>query len=141
MPANTTPIFVIRGATSSTVRINASNTASDGSGTLYTLITAGTDGTRVDSVRFRNASTGVTASSNMLHRIFLTDNAGTNPRLIGEVATATATRNNTTVVGATSIFTFDQPLIMTTGQLLRVAQSAYAGIQDQVDAFAYAGDF
>jgi hypothetical protein len=141
MAANTTPIFVLKGITASTVRINVSNTSSDGSGTLYTLVTAGTDGTRVDSVRFRNASTGVTASSNMLHRIFLTDNTGINPRLVGEVATAAATRNNTTVVGSTSIFTFDQPLIMVSGQLLRVAQSAYAGIQDQVDAFAYAGDY
>ena len=141
MPANTTPIFIIKGNTSSTARISAANTASDGSGTLVTLITSGADGTRVDSIRFRNAATGVTASSAMLHRIFLTDVNGANPRLIGEVATAAATRNNTTTVGATSIFTFDQPLIMSSGQLLRVIQSQYAGGQDIFDAFAYAGDY
>jgi hypothetical protein len=141
MAANTTPIFIIRGTTASTARINAANTASDGSGTLVTLVTSGVDGTRIDSVRFRNASTGTTASSAMLHRIFLTDTSGANPRLIGEVATAAATRNNTSVVGATSIFTFDQPVLMSSGQLLRVVQSVYAGIQDQTDAFAYAGDY
>ena len=140
MPANTSPIFVISGVTSSTARLSAANTASDGSGTLVTLFTANTNGTRVDSVRFRNSQVGATASSNMVHKIFLTDNAGNNPRIVGEVATSAATRS-TTAVGATSIFTFDQPLIMTSGQLLRVIQTVYAGAQDQFDVFVYAGDY
>jgi hypothetical protein len=76
----------------------------------------------------------------MVHRIFLTDASGTTPTLVGEVATATATRS-VSAVGATSIFTFDQPLIMKSGQLLRVIQSVYAGAQDRFDAFAYAGDY
>jgi hypothetical protein len=140
MAANTTPIFIISGVTSSTARISAANTASDGSGTLITLVTSGPDGTRVDSVRFRNAQVGGTASSNMVHKIFLTDNTGSNARLIGEVATSTATRSNT-AIGSTSIFTFDQPVIMTSGQLIRVVQTVYAGAQDVFDAFAYAGNY
>jgi hypothetical protein len=139
MPANTAPIFIIAGNVA-TATIAAANTASDGSGTLVTLCTAGSNGTRVDSVRFRNSQATAAASSAMVHRIFLTDAAGANPRLIGEVATSAATRS-VSAVGATSIFTFDQPVIMVSGQLLRVVQSVYAGVQDRFDAFAYAGDY
>ena len=139
MAANSTPIFTIRG-NFTPARIAAANTASDGSGTLVTLVTAGVDGTRVDGVRFRNAQVTLAASSNMVHRIFLTNTSGTNPRLIGEVATAAATRS-ASAIGATSIFTFDQPIIMRSGQIMSVCQSVYAGAQDQVDATAYAGDY
>lgn len=139
MPANTTPIFIKQG-NFTPARIAASNTASDGSGTLVTLVTAATDGTRVEGVRFRNAQVTAAASTAMMHRIFLSDTAGTNFRLIGEVAVAAATRSNT-VAGATSIFVFDYPIIMLSGQIMSVCQSAYAGAQDQFDACAFAGDF
>lgn len=139
MAANTNPIFTKQG-NFTPARIAAANTAADGSGTLVTLVTAATDGTRVDGVRFRNSQASAAASTAMVHRIFLTDTGGANPRLVGEVLTAAATRSNT-VIGATSIFTFDQPVIMKSGQIMSVCQSAYAGVQDQFDAIAYAGDF
>ncbi len=139
MPANTTPIFIKQG-NFTPARIAAANTASDGSGTLVTLVTAATDGTRVEGVRFRNAQVTPAASTAMMHRIFLSNTSGTNFRLIGEVAVAAATRSNT-VAGATSIFVFDYPIIMLSGQIISVCQSAYAGAQDQFDACAFAGDF
>lgn len=139
MAANTTPIFTLKG-NFTIARIAAANTASDGSGSLVTLVTSGVDGTRVDGIRFRNAQVTAAASSAMVHRIFLTDTNGANPRLIGEVATATATRS-TSAVGATSIFTFDQPVIMKSGQIMSVCQSVYASAADQFDAIAYAGDY
>jgi hypothetical protein len=139
MAANTTPIFILS-ANIAIATIAAANTASDGSGTLITLVTAGADGTRVDSVRFRNSQLALAASSNMVHRIFLTNDSGGSPTLIGEVATAAATRS-ASAVGASSIFTFDQPIIMKSGQLLKVIQSVYAGVQDRFDAYAYAGNF
>ena len=141
MAANTTPIFIKQG--NFTIgRIAALNVASDGSGTLVPIVTAATDGTRVDGVRFRNSSATATTSSAMQHRIFLSDTAGANFRLIGEVATpAGATRATQTNIGATSIYTFDQPIIMETGQIMAVCQSAYAGAQDQFDACAFAGDY
>lgn len=139
MPANTTPIFITQG--NFTIgRIAAANTGSDGSGTLVTIVTAGTNGTRVDGVRFRNAQATAAASSAMVHRIFLTDTAGANPRLIGEVATATATRS-TTAIGAASIYTFDQPIIMKSGQIMSVCQSVYGSAADQFDACGFAGDY
>ncbi len=149
--ANTSPIFTnkgnflpvrITGATAS------ANTASDGSGVigtnLFLLVVAATDGTRVDGVRFRNSASGTTASSNTLHRVFLSDTTAggaSNLRIIGEVATATATRNNTTAVGASGIIVFDQPIIMQSPQRMYVAQSVVAGAQDQFDAVAFASDY
>lgn len=139
MAANINPIFILT-ANSLPGRIAAANTASDGSGSLVTVVTAGANGTRVDGIRFRNSQVTAAASSAMVHKIFLSDASGANYKLIGEVATATATRS-TTAIGATSIYTFDAPLIMKSGQILSVCQSVYAGVQDQFDAFAFAGDF
>lgn len=139
MPANTSPIFTVSG-NFTPARIAAANTASDGSGTLVTLVTAGANGSRVDGVRFRNAQLTNAASSNMVHRIFITNTLGANPRLIAEIATPAATRS-ATAIGATSIYTFDQPIIMQSGQLMSVCQSVYASAADQVDACAFAGNY
>jgi hypothetical protein len=139
MPANTSPIFIRQG-NFTPARIILANTASDGSGTIYTIVTAQTDGTRVDGVRFRNSQVTAAASSAMVHRIYLSNTSGSNYRLIGEVATATATRSNT-AVGATSVFTFDQPIIMQSGQIMAVSQSVYVDARDQFDAVAFAGDY
>jgi hypothetical protein len=139
MAANTTPIFILNGNILPG-RIAAANTASDGSGALVTIVTAGTNGSRVDGVRFRNSQATAAASSNMVHRIFLSDAAGANFKLIGEVATAAATRS-TTAIGSTSIYSFDQPIIMKSGQVMSVCQSVYASAADQFDAQAFAGDY
>lgn len=143
MPANTSPIFILT-PNVGTARLNAANTGSDGSGTMYSLLIAGQNGTRVDAVRFRNAASQTgSASTAMVHRIFYspTNQSGSaTSKLVGEVATATATRNISTI-GATSIYTFDQPLIMASGSGLFVAQSAYVGDRDQFDAQAFAGDY
>jgi len=139
MAANTSPIFLLTG-NFTPARIAAANTASDGSGALVTLVTAGTDGSRVDGVRFRNSQATAALSSAMVFRIFLSDTGGANYRLVGEVAVTAATRS-TTAVGATAIFTFDQPIIMQSGQIMAVCQSVYAGVQDQNDAVAYAGNY
>ena len=139
MPPNTQPLFTLT-PNSIGVHIAASNTASDGSGSLVTLVTAGSNGTRVDSVTFRNAQTTAAASTAMVGRVFLSDASGANFRIVGEVAIAAATRS-TTVVGATSTITFAPSLFMKSGQLLSVAQSVYAGAQDQNSVIAISGDY
>ena len=139
---NTTPIF-IGSANLGIARITASSSFADGSGVLFTLLTASTDGTRVDAVRFRNSQTTAAISSNMVHRIFyspINSSGSANCRLVGELATATATRS-ATAIGATSIYTFDQPLIMPSGSALFVGQSVYASAADQFDAQAFAGNY
>ena len=138
--ANTNPIFVNQG-NFTPARIAAANNASDGSGTLETVVTASTDGTRVDGIRFINSQATAAAAGAKQYRIFLSDTLGANPRLIGEVAAAAATRNNTTVIGQTAIYTFDQPIIMQSGQIMSVIQSIFLGGQDQTDACAFANNF
>ena len=139
MAANTNPIFLKQG--NFTVgRIAAANTASDGSGALVTIVTSAVDGTRVDGVRFINSQATAAASGAKVLRIFLSDTGGSNYRLIGEVAMAAATRS-TTVIGATAIYSFDQPIVMKSGQIMAVCMSVYVGVQDQTDACAFAGDY
>jgi hypothetical protein len=139
MAANTSPIFVLSG-NFTPARLTGSVTASNGSGGLVNIVLSGPSGSRVDGVRFRNSQVTLAASSAMVHRIFLTDVTGSNPRLIGEVATATATRS-ATAIGATSIYTFDQPITMAAGQSMSVCQSVYASAADQFDACAFAGSY
>lgn len=142
MPANTSPIFTLT-PNMGIARIATASAASDGSGGQVPLVYGGVNGTRVDAVRFRNSQLAVSASTAMVHRIFYSPSSVTGSstsRLVGEVATATATRT-AAIVGATSIYVFDQPLIMASGSTLHVCQSVYAGIQDQFDAMAFAGDY
>jgi hypothetical protein len=139
MAANLKPIFIKQG-NFTPARIAAANTAADGSGALVTTVTATTDGTRVDGIRFINSQATAAASGAKVLRAFLSDNAGANFRIIGEVAMAAATRS-TTVVGATAIITFDQPIIMKSGQIISTNMSVYAGAQDQTDACGFAGDY
>ena len=139
---NTNPIF-IGSPNMGIARITAAVTSSDGSGTLFTLLTASVDGTRVDAVRFRSSQTSSVVTSAMVHRVYYsptTTSGSATCRLVGEVATASATRS-ATAVGATSIITFDQPLILPSGSALFVGQSVYAGIVDQFDAQAFAGNY
>lgn len=149
MAANTTPIFTLKG-NFTPVRINATNTASDGSGTIgttiFSIVTAGVDGTRVDGIRFTNSGSATTGTPNTkVMRIFLSDTTGalaTN-RLIGEVSGLTTAKSNTTPT-ATNIYTFDQPIIMKSGQVMYVTMSqsaVYSATLDQTDAIAYAGDY
>lgn len=139
MAASIQPIFTILG-NMIPVSIAVANTASDGSGTLVTLITAGINGTRVDGVTFRNGQTIALASSAMVCRVFLSDALGVNFKIVGEVALAAATRS-ASVVGATSTITFTNPIIMKSGQIMSVAQSVYAGAQDLNSAIGYGGDY
>ena len=142
MPANTSPIFTLT-PNVGTARIATATTASDGSGAQQPLVLGGVNGTRVDAVRFRNSQIAASGSTSMVHRIFYAPTVATGSatsRLVGEVATGNATRTPA-AIGATSIYVFDQPLIMASGSILHVCQSAYGGVQDQFDAQAFAGDY
>lgn len=154
MAANTTPIFVLTPNTAQS-RISAANTARDGSGSLVTAFTAGSNGSRVESITFTSAQVIAAASSSMVVRVFVTDNAGANPRLLCEGALTGVTASNT-AIGATITFDFNTgtvlpantlligirtPIILVSGQLIKVCQSVYAGAQDQNDVIIRGGDF
>jgi hypothetical protein len=137
MAANNKPIFIKEG-NYTPGRIAAANTASDGSGALVTVVTATTDGTRVDGIRFINSQATAAASGAKVCRAFVSDTSGANYRLVGEVAMAAATRS-TTAIGATAIITFDAPIVLKSGQILAVCMSVYAGVADQTDAIPVSG--
>lgn len=140
MPPNKEPVCALTpNCFTASLGVTA-NTASDGSGTLVTVFTAGLQGSRLDEIRFYNGQTAAAASSGMVLRTFVTDNAGANPRLIDEVALATATRS-TTAIGATVTRAFPGGLHLATGQLIKVCQSVYAGVQDAMVAATRGGDF
>jgi len=122
------------------IHVAVANTASDGSGTLNTLVTATTDGTRIDGIQVRNGQTTNGVSSAMVIRVFLTNASGANPRLINEFTLAAATRT-ATAIGANTVATFSPALVLASGQILSVVQSVYAGVQDQNSYLAYAGNF
>jgi len=137
--SNSIPIFTNRGQFFP-ARILSANTASDGSGIIFPVVTGSTDGTRVDGVRFINSQVTAGAAVLKVFRIFLSDTAGANYRIIGEVSAALTTRSNT-AIGQTAIYTFDQPIILRSGQIMAVAQSLFATIAEQTDAIAFAGDY
>ena len=94
MPANTTPIFPLTPIVSVGSTVSAANTALDGTGTVVTLFTAGTNGSRVDYVRVKNTGTAVAT----VFRLFV-NNGG---------ATTTATNNSLTADQTITAYTLSQ---------------------------------
>lgn len=139
MPANTIPIFILTPETTSAT-ISAANTARDGSGTLVPVFTGGTFGSRVDFITFFNAQTTATTSSAMVARVFVTDTAGLNPRLLNEVTLASVAASNT-VVGANNTIFYSNGLLLSSGQQIQVSKSVHAGQQDTVQVIVRGGDY
>lgn len=139
MTANTSPIFGLT-PNNGQARLAAANTASDGSGTLATLFTAGANGSIVTRIRYANSQATAAASSAMVVRIFETDTSGANPRLMTEFPLPTATRS-TTVKGVGDYIDIPGGKTLKTGQLLKIIQSVYAGAQDQMDYTAEGMDY
>lgn len=139
MPANTSQIYVFPSIGSA--RVTSANTASDGSGVLFNIYTAGVNGGRVDKVSVENSQVTPAASSAMMLRLFLSDNTGANFKLVSETPLSGATRSNT-VMGAATSFNFSGGLEMVAGQILACAQSVYASAADQTDWVAQqVGDY
>jgi len=107
MAVNTAPIFSIAGRTDSVASNNAglvvgptANTALDGSGTLYKLFTAGTNGSYVQKIRFRP----VGSPAATVCRIFISSSGTTSATatwLYDEITLPAITLSQT---AATSIF-------------------------------------
>jgi hypothetical protein len=120
--------------------VAAANTARDGSGVLVDLFTAGADGARISRVEWVSAQAAVAANSAMVGRVFITDTAGLNPKLKSEVAITAVTASNI-AIGAAFTIKFDEPMPLRAGQKIQVAQSIYAGVQDQMHVNAFVGNF
>lgn len=139
MAANISPIFVLTPKLN-TATVAAANTARDGSGSLVTLFSAGSNGSRLDFVTFNSAQATAAASSAMVGRVFVTDTAGANPRLLAEVALPTITASNT-AIGQTQTIAFNNGLILASGQIVSCTISVFAGVQDQYQVIARGGDY
>ena len=95
----------------SAVVITSANTARDGSGTISTAATIGSDGGYVKRITFiqSNASAGAGAAKVAL--LFYSTDGGTTWRFLKELAMGTAT-NSTTAVGQIVTFSFPDGLVL-----------------------------
>jgi hypothetical protein len=140
MAQNTNPIFVLSPKTA-VARVSAANTDSSGTtGALVTLFTAGTNGSLITQIKVTNAQIVAAASSAMVFRVFVTDAAGLNPTLHTEVALPAATRT-VAAIGATVTISLLSGLLLEAGQIVKVAQSVFAGAQDLNAVTAIGGDY
>lgn len=138
MAANQKPIFILQG-NFTPARIAAANSDNSGGGTLVDVVTAGINGARVDGIRFNNSGASTTASTATRVNMFLT--TGATIRLIGQVLFPAGTTKTATNLGATAIYTFDQPIILKSGEKISVTSTNWATIADNIDACAFAGDY
>lgn len=94
--------------------ISTANTNRDGTGTLGTVVTAGSSGSRIDGVVVQ--ASGTTTAG--MVRLFLHD--GTNARLWHEVQ-VTAITPSASVAAFRSELILDQPVILANGWSLRAS--------------------
>ena len=129
MAANTTPIFATT-PRSNAAAISVANTARDGSGTVVTIATAGSNGSIFDVVRV--VATGTTTAG--VVRIFIHD--GTNYFLYKEIL-VTAITPSTTVEVFNAELIPTVPLVMPAGYSIRAATNNAEGFNVIVSG----GDF
>jgi hypothetical protein len=130
MPANTSPIYSIVGATDSVASNNSglvvgptANTALDGSGTLVKAFTAGTNGSYVQKVRFRP----VGSPAATVCRVFIsssTTTSATNTWLFDEITLPAVTLSQT---AATSVFELPLNIAVDPSYLLYVTFGTSTG--------------
>lgn len=133
MPANTSPVFSLT-PQCAMVLTSAANTDRVGGGTIYTVLTGATNGSRVERV---TATATVTTAAGVL-RFYIVDGSGT-IRLVKEFATSAVTPSGTVIAAA-------QEWVRTDGLPLCVLPATYVlkvGLSN-AEAWAvvaYAGDF
>ena len=142
MPANTQPIFTLT-PNNGRVKLTTANTTRDLSSTTNAdlLLTAGANGTRVDTIEFtHSAAVQTQASIAAVGRIFIcTDALGANPRLKREIA-LTAVTPSVSAIGAIFTMTFSPPLVLKAGEYLWAAISA-TQTSGAYDVIVSGGDF
>jgi hypothetical protein len=94
-------------------QVTAANTNRDGTGTIATIFTAGSSGSRVDDIKIQ--ATGTTTAG--VVRLFLHD--GTNARLFAEVLVPAVTPSTT--VPAFTAALVNQAIILPNGWSLRAS--------------------
>jgi hypothetical protein len=99
MAANTSPVYVLTPSNGMASFITAANTATDGTGTVYTVFTAGASGGVCQGVRVKGNGT----NSASVMRIFLNNGSSAattaNNSLIGELTLSATTGSNNAAIG------------------------------------------
>jgi hypothetical protein len=103
-------------------QVTAANTLRDGSGTLVTLFTAGSNGARIESILIQSI---VTTTAGMI-RFFLSMDGGTTNRFIGEVPVTAATPSGTVQAFNTVIGNGDSSGFMKKGLVMQANAILYA---------------
>ena len=140
MAANTTPIFTLTPVIGQ-ARLITSSSFRDGS-EVTQLLSAGADGTRIDTITFTSAPTAsaYTVNTAMVGRVFISDTAGSNYRLFQEVDISAVTPS-VSAIGATQTISFVGGLNIPSGSKIAVNKSAHAGVQDVIDVIARGGNY
>ena len=130
MPANTSPIYSIVGATDSVASNNTglvvgptANTAQDGSGTLVKAFTAGTNGSYVQKIRFRP----VLSPAATVCRVFISSSSTTSATatwLYDEITLPAVTVSQT---AASSVFELPLNIALDPSYLLYVTFATSTG--------------
>lgn len=145
MPANTSPIYSITGATDSVAANNSglivgptANTAQDGTGTLYKLFTAGANGSYVQKIRFRPVGSPAATVCRVFISTSTTTNA-TNTWLFDEITLPAVTVSQT---AATSVFELPLNFALDANYLLYVTFGTSTGSAGTgYSVVAIAGDY
>ena len=96
MPANTSPIFTLTpGVEWGTTTVTTANTAKDGTGTVLTVWTAGTNGSYIQRVRFRPSGTSVQTVARLFINNGSTNATAANNILFDEITLSAITVSET----------------------------------------------
>lgn len=116
MAAGTTPIFVATPKMWHGIAVTA-NTNRDGTGTIATVVTGGSNGSRIDWLRI----TGIATSTVGNVRLFITDSSAGTTRLFRDVEVPAVTVASGTAPWAVEIDYTQTPILLESGDVLGVA--------------------
>lgn len=106
MAANTTPIYTLTPNITVGQTIATANTAKDGTGTVVTVFTAGTNGAKPEGVIFRGIGTNVATVARIFINNGSTNATATNNTLFAEITLAATTLSE---VGALADYRYQFP--------------------------------
>lgn len=120
--------------------VAAANTSRDGSGTINTLLTAGSEGAYIDRIVCYNSQASVAASSAMVVVVWISIDGGTTwfKRQEAEVAAKTATNS---AVTASQTINFTNGWKIPASAVVGITQTVYAGAQDRMTYVAEYGSY
>lgn len=138
MTANFQPIYALTPQTGGiAAAITAANTATDGTGTVYTVYTAGANGGYIRRVRFKGAGTNAASVA----RIFINNGSSqasaANNSLWGEISLAATTASNSASIGPD--YEYPMNLVLKAGYVVNVCYGT-AGAAGWM-AIGEAGDY